>query len=341
LPIEGADAYVGRGLVYQNPFVISFNHAHDAAFAGQRYEIEDGALVVGGGLASIDVAKVHMLETTRAALRARGIDAPLLELEVGGIPKLLAKHGLAFEQLGLAGCTIFYRRRVEDMPMLEAPEGADAARIAKVEQGRVRMLEKATEKYLFRLEALAAPEALLVDNGRLAGLRFRRNRIENGRPVPTDETFESRGTYVVSSIGSIPEPIAGIPMKGDLLAFSDPDFGRLPGYDNLFSVGNVVTGKGNIVASRKHAAHVSQDAIEQFLGLSENGRDREEEVMAARDAALHAQAEAVANAIHARPRLPIDRVASILARVAERQRAVGYDGNFTAWLAKFPPPASE
>lgn len=341
LPIDGADAFVGRGLVYQNPFVISYNHTHDATFTGQRYAIEDGALVVGGGLASIDVAKIHMLESVRTALRARGIDAPLLELEVGGIPKLLAKHGLVFEQLGLAGCTIFYRRRVEDMPMLEAPEGADAGRIAKVEQGRVRMLEKATEKYLFRLEALAAPEALLIENGRLVGLRFRRNRIENGRPVPTDATFERRGTYVVSSIGSIPEPIPGIPMKGDLFAYSDPDFGRLPGYDNLFSVGNVVTGKGNIVASRKHAAHVSQDAIEKYLGLSENGHDGEEDVLSARDAILDAQAEAVAEAIHARPPLSSEGVASILDLVAKRQRLVGYDGNLASWLAALPPPASE
>ena len=27
LPVEGADAYVGRGLIYQNPFIIWFNHA--------------------------------------------------------------------------------------------------------------------------------------------------------------------------------------------------------------------------------------------------------------------------------------------------------------------------
>ena len=40
------------------------------------FEPRDGALVVGGGLASIDVVKVLMLETTRAKLRERGIDEP-------------------------------------------------------------------------------------------------------------------------------------------------------------------------------------------------------------------------------------------------------------------------
>ncbi len=341
LPIEGADDWLGRGLVYQNPFIIAFNHALDPAFSGPRFAIEDGSLVVGGGLASIDVAKVHMLETTRAVLRERGIEVSLLELETGGIPKLLAKHGLAFEQLGLAGCTLFYRRRIEDMPLMEAPDGADAARIAKVEQGRLRMLEKAMEKYRFRIEPLAAPEGLLIEGDRLVGLRFRRNRIDGGRPVPTDETFEHRGRCVISSIGSVPEPMRGIPMKGDLFAFSDLDLGRLPGYENVFSAGNVVTGKGNVVASRKHATHVSRDAVERFLGLAEDGHDGEEALLEARDAALHEHARVLTEAIHARAPLAPDRVAAILERVRERQRAVGYDGDFAAWLAKLPPPASE
>src|SRR5262245_13892435 len=74
LPVEGADAYVGRGLIYQNPFIIWFNHANEKGYRGPVFEPRDGALVVGGGLASIDVVKVLMLETTRARLRERGIE---------------------------------------------------------------------------------------------------------------------------------------------------------------------------------------------------------------------------------------------------------------------------
>src|SRR5262249_42456727 len=187
LPVEGADAYVGRGLVYQNPFIIWFNHANEARYTGERFEPADDVLVVGGGLASIDVVKVLMLETARAALAARGVEVPMLELEVKGIPKLLERHGLAFEDLGLRGCTLFYRRRLEDMPLVEAAEGASSERRAKVEGARRKLLEKAIEKYRFRVEPLAAPEGLVVEEGRLVGLRFRRTRMEGGRPVPTDE----------------------------------------------------------------------------------------------------------------------------------------------------------
>jgi NADPH-dependent glutamate synthase beta subunit-like oxidoreductase len=229
LPVDGADEYVGKGLVYQNPFVISFNHQDDPDYCGERFDYPDGCLVVGGGLASIDVSKILMLENVKRALTDRGIETNIHELEVKGVPKILAGHDLAYEDLGLAGCTLFYRRRVEDMPLMEAPEGADEARLEKVRKGRARMLAKAQDKYCFDVEPLSAPDGLVVEDGRLVGLRFRRTKIENGRVVPTEETYERRGTWVISSIGSIPEPIEGIPMRGELFDFADWEHGRIDG----------------------------------------------------------------------------------------------------------------
>jgi ferredoxin--NADP+ reductase len=341
LPVPGADAFVGRGLVYQNPFIIWFNHAGEAAYEGPRYEPSDGALVVGGGLASIDVVKVLMLETTRARLAERGISVPMLELEVKGIPKILAAHGLAFPELGLEGCTLFYRRRAEDMPLVEPPENATPERLEKVLKSRARLLEKAMEKYLFKVETLAAPDGLLVEDDRLVGLRFRRTRMEAGKLVSTDETFERRGSCVISSIGSIPEPIPGIPTRGELFAFKDWDLGLLDDYPTVFSVGNVVTGKGNIVASRKHAAYVSEAAIEHFLGLAEGGHAGEEALAEAAAAEAAEEAERVAAAVEAQALLPPERVAAILAKVRERQRQVGYGGDYRAWIEKVTPPDLE
>ena len=333
LPVEGADAWIGKGLVYQNPFVISFNHQDDPHFKGERFEIPDGCLVVGGGLASIDVSKILMLENVKRALSERGIETSVHELEVKGIPKILEGHGLRYEDLGLQGCTLFYRRRIQDMPLMEAPEGADADRLEKVHRGRERMLAKAQEKYCFQVEPLAAPDGLLVENGRLVGLRFRRTKIEGGRVVPTDETFERRGTWVISSIGSIPEPIAGIPMKGELFDFEDWDTGRIAGFPILFSVGNVVTGKGNIVASRKHAAHVFEDAIESFLGLVEDeGRHGEARMESRAIGKARATADHIASQLGTPP--DADTIAEILRRVKERQRAVGYPGDYEAWIEK-------
>jgi NADPH-dependent glutamate synthase beta subunit-like oxidoreductase len=337
LPIEGADDYVGKGLIYQNSFIIWFNHANEADYAGERYVPEDGVLVVGGGLASIDVAKALMLETTRAALRERGIEADLIELEVKGIPKILARHDLTFADLGLEGCTLFYRRAASDMPLMEMPDGADERRQAKVRTARERMLGKAMEKYRFKFEPLCMPEGLIVEGSRLAGLRFRRTAIENGRVVPCDETFERRGPYTISSIGSIPEAIDGIPMKGELFEFSDWNLGRLGGYPTVFSAGNVVTGKGNIVASRKHAREIGKTVIEAFLGLGDADLSGEEGLAEARRNAMREQAEQIADEIKRQPPIQQATLASLRERVRERQRAVGYPGDFQTWIDSVTP----
>jgi hypothetical protein len=130
-------------------------------------------------------------------------------------------------------------------------------------------------------------------------------------------------------------------MKGELYEFVDWDVGRLADYPTLFSAGNVVTGKGNIVASRKHAEAVSEWVIERFLGLGEGGHDGEEALADAAGAAARAQAEAIAQDLAPRPRLSPAQLAGLVARVGERQRAVGYDGDFAAWMRKVTPPDLE
>ena len=351
LPIEGADEFIGRGLVYQNSFVIAFNHAEKGDLTDASYRVHDGAMIVGGGLASIDVAKIHTLDLTVKALADRGIKTNIFELEVKGIPKILERHELEWADLGLEGATIYYRRRVEDMPLMSAPEGADEARLKKVEAGRRRMLDKATEKYRFKLVPLSAPDELIVEDDRLVGLRFRRTKIENGRVVMQDETFDVRAPAIISSIGSIPEPIEGIGMKGELFDFKDWDIGKLDGYPTVFSVGNVVTGKGNIVASRKHATQVSKAAIEAYLGiadgLAEGDMDRAEAAQARADRAHNAHnadkdaaietADRIATTLES-ARLPTaEQAKALLDKVSARQRVVGFE-DYKSWKDRIGDP---
>lgn len=336
VPIEGADEYVGKGLVYQNPFVIAFNHAERGDLPDARYEVKDGAIVIGGGLASIDVAKIHTLDMTIAALRERGIETNVEELEIKGIPKILEKHGLTWEELGIEGATIYYRRRIEDMPLMSAPEGADEARIKKVEAGRRRMLEKSTSKYMFKVEPLSAPEALLVEDGQLVGMVFRRTKIENGRVVPQDETYEVRGPSIISSIGSIPEEIPGIMMNGELFDFKDWDLGRLEGFPTVFSVGNVVTGKGNIVASRKHATQVSEAAIEAYLGIGEGERVSALEARKVDNRGAQAAENILASLKDAEAPSP-EQAKALEERVAARQKEVGFE-DYKSWMEKVGQP---
>jgi len=338
LPIEGADAYLGKGLIYQNPFIIWFNHCTEPDFSGETFEVKDGALVVGGGLASIDVAKALMLELTLEKLKERGIESGLVELEVKGIPKVLERHGLRFEDLGLECCTLFYRRSDADMPLMEIPEGADEKRREKVRQGRKKMLAKAMEKYRFKFEPLCAPDGLLVEEDRLVGLRFRRTAIEDGRVVLQEETFERRGAYVISSIGSIPTGIDGIPMRNELFDFTDWEFGRLADYPTVFSAGNVVTGKGNIVASRKHARGVSETVAGVYLGVEE-AESGGTELDAVR-AELRERSGRFAEEIGTLPPLEAATWEALSKRIRQRQETVGYPFELADWLSRVAPTES-
>jgi len=340
LPLEGADAYVGRGLVYQNAFIYWFNHFPERGYAGPRYDVADGAIVVGGGLASIDVLKALQIETVRRALAARGVVTDALHLEHEGVDAVLAANGLAWDALGLRGATLFYRRRIEDMPLADVPPDADEARRAKFEAVRRKILEKAMQKYRFRVRPLMVPTGLLVEGDRLVGLRFQRTRVERGRPVPIPgEVEDVRAPLVVSSIGSIPEPMRGIEQEDGLYRWADPDLGRLPGFENVFSTGNVVTGKGNIADSRKHSVRVTAHLVERFLGLTRDGDHPANEAPPDRGVeTAKASAAAVADWVRTQPPLDPDAAARLLERVRARQRAVGYTGSYRDWIVRVTPP---
>ena len=194
------------------------------------------------------------------------------------------------------------------------------------------------DKYRFKVEPLCAPDGLLVEDGRLVGLRFRRTKIEKGRVVMQDETFEVRAPAIVSSIGSIPEPIEGIEMNGELFDFKDWDIGKLEGYPTVFSVGNVVTGKGNIVASRKHATQVSKEAIEAYLGIADENADRVDAAPAdAGTEAASKTANQVIETLTSAEALNDEEAKALVARVSARQREVGFQ-DYKSWREEIGDP---
>ncbi len=339
LQVPHADDYLGKGLIYQNPFIYWFNHFTERGYDGPQYEVADGALVVGGGLASIDVLKVLQIETARAALAERGIDENMLKLEQEGIPAVLDEHGFSWDDLGLRGATLVYRRRIEDMPLAEMPDGADESRRQKVETTRRRILEKAMQKYLFTVMPLRLPVAVLAEGERLAGLRLQRTRLEGGQAVPVEGAFEDvPAPLVVSSIGSVPEPMEGVEQDGHLYRWADPDLGRLGGYESVFSTGNVVTGKGNIVASRKHSLRVTSHVIESYLGLGNGRHEGEEALLGSENREADATGERLLAALRRKPPLGPAAVDAVLARVHARREAVGFTASYREWLERVTPP---
>ena len=335
LPIPHAESYVDRGLYYQNPFVMWFNHYTEPGYDGPQCDVPDQTLVVGGGLASLDVVKILMLESVVRALAARGIAADLYEMERRGVKKSLDGHGLTLEALGLKGCTLIYRRRIEDMPVAEPPENATPEQEERTRATRRKLLNNFREKYLFSFQERLAPLAPVAAGGRLVGLRAQSTEVRDWRVklLPGQE-MELRAPLTISSIGSIPEAMPGVPMRGELYPVRDEETGEMEGMPGVFAIGNAVTGKGNILVSLKHGRKVSQRMLESYLLGEGSGY---EEVLASAAATAGAKVGAVAARVGAAPPLVADRVAAIEQKVRALQARAVYTGTYWDWIAKVRP----
>jgi ferredoxin/flavodoxin---NADP+ reductase len=335
LAVEGADQFIDRGLVYQNRLIYWFNHYPEKAYDGPRFDLPPGVAVIGGGLASIDVVKVLQIENTLKALRARGIEENMLRLEREGLEPVLQAHGLKYADLGVAPCRLFYRRRVLDMPLSDIAPDAPPKRAEAMRAARAKILDKAQRKFLFEFEPLRVPTGLIVEDGRLAGLQMSRTEVADGQVrTVADSASPVRAPLFISSIGSIPEQIPGIPVKGEVYAYIDASVGLIDnGPTAVYAAGNVLTGKGNIKDSLESGTFIGVHVAESYLGL--NGDD----IPLAEGARKQAedQGERIADAINSRPGLDETQVAEVMRRVRERQRAIGYEGNYRAWIARVTP----
>ncbi|HVA79605.1 MAG TPA: hypothetical protein VNF29_01640 [Candidatus Binataceae bacterium] len=335
-PVEGADAYIDRGLVYQNKLIYWFNHYNEKAYAGPRYELTPGAIVVGGGLASIDVVKVLQIEMALHALAARGITEDMLRLEREGLEPVLAAHNLKWADLAIAPCKLYYRRRILDMPLSDIAPDAAPKRAEAMRAARGKILDKAMRKFLFEFQELRAPTGVIVENGAMTGVEFTPTEVVEGQVrIVTGAAEAARASLTISSIGSIPESIAGIAQKGETYAYADQKIGLLmDGSTAVFAAGNVLTGKGNIKDSLESGTEVGTRIAEAYLGLSDGSVDL---AAGARRAAASA-GEAIAVAVTARAGLESAAIAAVMNKVEMRQRAVGYTGNYREWIAKVTPP---
>lgn len=330
LPLPQIDRFIGKGLLYQNPFVYWFNHYPDKGYAGPQFHPPDGTIVIGGGLASLDVVKIVMIETVSRALEKSGRVVGIYELERHGCQKILQSLGLTLADLGIHGCTLYYRRRIEDMPFTEMPAEANPDQVAKGEATRRKLLKNFSDKYMFHFHSQRAPVGYLVEGDQLAGMQIAVTQIREGRGYPLESTAHAEPTrLVISSIGSIPEAIPGLEMNGEIYRVRDAQTGELENDDGIFVIGNAVTGKGNIHLSRKHGRTVSQRMLEQYLMGVASGY---EGVFLQTELETNKKIDAMALRLSGQAPLPPDRVSTLLSEIQSIQKRVGYSGNYNEWI---------
>lgn len=335
LPVNGIDEYVHKGLYYQNPFIYWFNHHHEASYKGLAYDTPDGAVIIGGGLASLDVAKALMFINVEKALRQLGYETNLFALD-RSIAKVLDSYGLTLQDLGLKGCTLYYRRRPQDMPL--TPLDADTPEeIAKAEKTRAKIFNNYQSKYLFNFEPLHTPIDKVVENDRLTGLVFQRTKIVNRRVEKIEGSeYVVKAPAFFSSIGSLPAPIPGIPMNGNVFKINQQDCCQLEGYANVFALGNAVTGRGNIFESLRHGRRVSQEIIDKY------GFDRDELVLDNLDGhykMIEQQVDKIFQSLKS-PLTPL-QMEEIEKKIKSHHIRTNYTGNIMSWVHQHLPPRLE
>ena len=336
LSIPDINDYVGKGLTYQNPLIYWYNHKHEPNYNGPTYDIHDESIIIGGGLASLDVAKVIMFELVEKALAEKGHEVNLFTLD-RSIAKVLDALGFTLEDLGIKGCTLYYRRRIKDMPLSPLPSDTPE-QLEKAERVRAKIFNNYQSKYLFNMKPCHVPVDKIVEQDQLVGLVMQETRIENGKvvPIPGSE-HEVRGPEVIASIGSIPEVINGIPMQWQVYKVIPEECCRIDGFSNVFALGNAVTGRGNIKESLQHGRETSLATAERYL--SESSTYESGYRMA--EANVDHQLGNVSSKIQGLTSPTTDQTEYIMQKVKTLQQKIGYKGDFKAWVAEHLPPRLE
>ena len=321
LPLKKSDSLINKGLIYQNKFIYWFNHREDINSLKENIQVIDGAIIIGGGLASIDVAKACQIELFIKAVREiKNIILDVEEIETNGIPKTCEKIGIAYKDLNIKGSTILYRRTATDMPLADIPDNATVQMIEKIKNVRSKILQKAKDKFLFNFEELSTPNKFLIKNGKINGIQIKKTELVDGKLIVTHKTKDIQTTQVISSIGSIPEPIEGIMMEGETYKVKDKNLGIYTEIDGIFLTGNVVTGKGNIRDSLKHAEKVSAYVANQYLSPLNNDLE---------DTAV----KKVENFLTQKKELSNADLEIIQEKIIKLQSRVNYHNNYKEWIS--------
>ncbi|MCF6180935.1 FAD-dependent oxidoreductase [Lutibacter sp.] len=335
-PVKGIEKFRDKELIYQNAFINWFNHKHDCKYTGKNYFIKNNAVVVGGGLASLDVIKIVMIELVKKQLfLKKKIKIDLFTLEKEGLQKTLDKYNVTLEDLDIKKARLVYRRTAKEMP-LKAPKDDTIENIEKAHEVSRKLLVKYQEKYLFDFIPQSIPLSFNEKNGKLIGVIFQKVATIDGKITPIqNSTFELKTETLISSIGSVPEQIDGLLYEnGSLKMRSKSDY-HIEGFDNVFAIGNAVTGKGNIQESKRHGKEMTslilnkdltKDALDKWVTFYNNEIESK----------VRKQLSGMLNEITNKEIPPEDIIKEILNKTTKIQQNLGYK-SYNDWILKHLP----
>ncbi len=258
--------------------------------------------------------------------------------------KILEEHNTSLKELGLKGCTLFYRRKTEDMPLYPR-KGDSADEVEKAKRVTQKLLKNYQNKYLFHFEELCIPKKFKQKGEKLTGITFQRVNLKDGKltEIP-NEILNFDTQLVISSIGSLPESLPSIPYKGDYLR-TYGEFGhKVEGFDNVFAIGNVVTGKGNILDSKKHGREITGKILEGHFKeviLKDSMEARYEAYFENIEASVDVSSGKIVGDLEQSEVQPDEKIQRLLKITKGLQEKVGFNGNYQKWVDRWRPERLE
>jgi len=258
----------------------------------------------------------------------------MFELERKGIDQILIQNNLTLNDLGLKGCTLYYRRRAMDMPLTSVDTNTPE-QLKKAENTRLKILEKAMKKFMFSMVECSVPVDISVKDGRLNGIVFQKTKVVDGSVIPIEGSqFKVETSLVISSIGSVPESISGIPTKGQVFALEDEKTCQIKGFNNVFALGNAVTGRGNIKESYQHGQDMSQQMMDNYLDWQEQDFH---DLLREKESGISPSTQAVTDIILKKNLQPYSVIHNMKVGVTHFWERVNYDGDYPSWIKKNLP----
>ena len=121
------------------------------------------------------------------------------------------------------------------MPITTIPDGLDEEMVAKRKTVRRKVLSNMQDKYLFDVLECTQPTDIVVEDEKLVGLKVISNEVVDGKLIAIKDSEKIiNADLFISSIGSLPEPIKGVPMNGSTYDIIDQESGKFNDFDTPF-----------------------------------------------------------------------------------------------------------
>lgn len=252
-----------RGVMGSGPFTSWYNGHPDHSSAEPDLDTSHVA-IIGNGNVAVDVARVlgrtppEMVRTDLPEYAsARIARAPLTDIYMIGRrgPAEASFTPVELRELGELANTV----AVVDPAQLPESVTAKDPKDQKLKEKILDILrgysrnDPTSKPVRLHIVFYSAPVEVLGEGGRVKALRLAKTRVEGGKCLLTDETYEIPAGVVIKAIGYYARPLTGIDCRPSATCYPNVD-GRIA--DGLWAVGWAKRGPSGVIATNR------QDSID-------------------------------------------------------------------------------